>query len=168
MSRLAHSDDLRHYSAYPIIARSRSRLLPPWNGSFVPRSWFAIRTDQRKCASKLQIFRAAYRNRTDDLRITRATIPSCTHASCTDSTGNRTDGTGGAGIIRRPGPRTGPRRRPCVPAILLLCVNVADDIDPRPQADTAPGPTVDLYAATHTVRLADARICRCEDFQWPG
>jgi hypothetical protein len=44
--------------------------------------------------------------------------------------------------------------------ILLLCVNVADDMDPRPQADRAPGPTVDLYAATHTVRSADARICR--------
>lgn len=29
-----------------------------------------------------------------------------------------------------------------------------------PQADKAPGPTVDLCAATHTVRLADARICR--------
>jgi len=26
------------------------------------------------------------------------------------------DGTRGAGIIRRPGPRTGPRPRPCVPA----------------------------------------------------
>jgi hypothetical protein len=43
---------------------------------------------------------------------------------------------------------------------LLLCVNVADDMDPCPQADKTPGPTVDLYAATHTVRLADARICR--------
>ena len=43
--------------------------------------------------------------------------------------------------------------------ILLLCVNVADDMDPRPQADKAPGPMVDRYAATHTVRLADARIC---------
>ena len=73
-----------------------------------------------------------------------------------------TDGTGGAGITRRPGPRTGPRPRPCVHAILLLCVNVADDMDPRPQADTAPGPAVDLYAATHAVRLADARICRIE------
>jgi len=74
-----------------------------------------------------------------------------------------TDGTGGAGIIRRPGPRTGPRPGPCAPAILLLCVNVADDMDPRPQADTAPGPAVDLYAATHAVRLADARICRCAE-----
>jgi hypothetical protein len=33
-------------------------------------------------------------------------------------------------------------------------------MDPRPQADTAPGPTVDLYAARRTVQLADARICR--------
>jgi hypothetical protein len=53
-------------------------------------------------------------------------------------------------------------RGPASPRILLLCVNVADDMDPRPQADTAPGPTVDLYAATQTVRLADARICRNE------
>jgi len=59
---------------------------------------------------------AAYRNRTDDLRITRGTIPSRTHASCTDTTDHRTDGTLRAGIIRRPGPRTGPRPRPCVPA----------------------------------------------------
>jgi hypothetical protein len=33
-------------------------------------------------------------------------------------------------------------------------------MDPRPRADRAPGPTVDLHAATHTVRLADVRICR--------
>ena len=52
---------------------SQSRILPSWNGLFVPRSWFAIRLDRRKCASELQIFRAAYRNRTDDLRITRRT-----------------------------------------------------------------------------------------------
>jgi hypothetical protein len=49
--------------------------------------------------------------------------------------------------------------------ILLLCVNVADDMDPRPQADRAPGPTVDLYAATHTVRSADARICLLSEFR---
>jgi hypothetical protein len=103
---------------------------------------------------------AAYRNRTDDLRITRGTRCGCARASCTDSTGDRTDGTRGAGIIRRPGPRTGPRPRPCVPGILLLCVNAADDMVPRPRADRAPGPTVDLHAATHTVRLADVRICR--------
>jgi hypothetical protein len=48
---------------------------------------------------------AAYQNRTDDLRITRGTIPSRACASCTDSTGNGTDCTLGAGIIRRPGPR---------------------------------------------------------------
>jgi len=82
---------------------------------------------------------AAYRNRTDDLRITRGTIPVRARASCTDSTGNRTDGTHGAGIIRRPGPRTGPRPRPLRPRLLLLSVNLADDMDPRPQADKAPG-----------------------------
>jgi len=50
-------------------------------------------------------------NRTDDLRITRGTIPVRARASCTDSRSNRTDSTHGAGIIRRPGPRP----RPCVP-----------------------------------------------------
>jgi hypothetical protein len=29
-----------------------------------------------------------------------------------------------------------------------------------PQAEKAPGPTVNLCAATHTVWLVDARICR--------
>jgi hypothetical protein len=33
---------------------------------------------------------------------------------------------------------------------------------PAPQAQTAPGPAVDLHAATRAIRLADARICRCE------
>ena len=37
-------------------------------------------------------------------------------------------------------------------------------MDPSPQADKAPEPTVDWYAATHTIRLADARICRNEYF----
>ena len=102
---------------------------------------------------------AAYRNRTDALCITRGTIPSRAGASCTDSTGNRTDGTHGAGITRRPGPRIGPRPRSWARRILLLCVNAAGDTDPRSQADGVPGPMVDLYVATHAVRLADARIC---------
>jgi hypothetical protein len=42
---------------------------------------------------------AAYRNRTDDLRITRGTLPSRTRSSCTDSMGNGTGGTRRAGII---------------------------------------------------------------------
>jgi hypothetical protein len=37
-------------------ADSRSRILASWNELFVPRSWFAIRTDQRKYAPELQIF----------------------------------------------------------------------------------------------------------------
>jgi hypothetical protein len=99
-------------------------------------------------------------SKTGQRRITRGMCRGCARASCTDSTGHRTAGTRGAGIIRRSGPRTGPRPRPCVPGILLLCVNVADDMDQRPQADRVPGPTVDLYAATHTVRLADAGSAR--------
>ena len=51
-----------------------------------------------------------------ELRMTRGTIPSCACASCTDRTGNRIDGTHGAGITQRPCPRTSPRPRPCVPA----------------------------------------------------
>ena len=43
---------------------------------------------------------AAYRNRTDDLRITRGLIPGRTPASCTDSTGNGTDDTRRAGVLR--------------------------------------------------------------------
>ena len=51
---------------------------------------------------------SAYRNRTDDLRITRGTLSCLTCTSCTDITGHRTDSTRCAGIIRRRGPRTGP------------------------------------------------------------
>ena len=62
---------------------------------------------------------AAYRNRTDDLRITRGMLPASARATCTDSTGNRTDSTQGAGIIRRPVPRPVPRPRPLRLAVLL-------------------------------------------------
>ena len=54
---------------------------------------------------------AAYRNRTDDLRITRGLLPACARATCTDSTDHRTDGTHDAGIIRHAVPRTVPRPR---------------------------------------------------------
>ena len=47
--------------------------------------------------------RAAYRNRTDDLRITRGPLPGRAPASCTDSTDHRTDGTRRAGTIQGPG-----------------------------------------------------------------
>ena len=55
-------------------------------------------------------------------RITRDAILGRAHASCTDSTGHRSDGTRRAGITWRPGPRAGPHPRPLRPAILLLCV----------------------------------------------
>jgi hypothetical protein len=66
--------------------------------------------------------RAASGSLTPDHRITRGTLPACARATCTDGTGQRTDGTRGAGIIRRPGPRLGPHPRPCALAILLLNV----------------------------------------------
>jgi hypothetical protein len=45
---------------------------------------------------------AAYRDRTDDLRITRGMLPARARATCTDSTDHRTDGTHDAGIIGTP------------------------------------------------------------------
>src|SRR5215469_11660979 len=87
---------------------SRSFPALSWTESFGPRAGSHDLRNAQKGASDLQLFRAAYRNRTDDLRITRGMRPGCVPASCTDSTGNRTDGTRGAGIIPRPGPRTGP------------------------------------------------------------
>jgi hypothetical protein len=51
----------------------------------------------------------AGRARTHDRRMTRGTLSCLTCASCTDITGHRTDRTRWAGIIRRRGPRTGPR-----------------------------------------------------------
>ena len=35
------------YSAYPTAVRWRSRVLASWNGSFVPRLWFVIMSEQR-------------------------------------------------------------------------------------------------------------------------
>ncbi len=47
-------------------------------------------------------------------------------------------------LVRSPGPGG---RRTCFSA--MMGVDVADGMDPRQQADKAPRPTVDLYAATH-------------------
>ena len=88
-------------------------------------------------------------------RITRGTRRGCTCAGCTDSTGHRTDATRGAGIIRRPGPRTGPRPRPCFPRILLLCVNVADAHGSGPASGQGAGAAGDQYASRYAVRLVD-------------
>ena len=106
------------YSARPTVAPAGDRefcsvensALLPWNGSLVPRFWFVI-TLSKKRVSDLQMCRAAYRNRTDDLRITGGVLPACAHATCTDSTDHRTDGAHDAGIIRRAVPRTVPRPR---------------------------------------------------------
>ena len=64
-----------------------------------------------------------------------------------------------AGNIRRPGPRTGPRPRSCVPGILLLCVNVADDIDPHRKRIRSRGRLLICMPLRTQVRLAAPRIC---------
>ena len=114
-----------------------SRLSRSWNGHSFHGYRLEFRRIRRNMSLTCRYVRAAYRNRTDDLRITRGPLPGRAPASCTDSTGNRIDGTRRAWIVRRPGPRTGPRPRPCVPAMLLLHVNVADDMDPHPEAEGA-------------------------------
>ena len=66
--------------------------------------------------------RAAYRNRTDVLRITRGPIPGRMHAMSTDTTDHRADGTRLAGTIQGSVPRAVPRPRPCVAPSCSLCV----------------------------------------------
>src|ERR1700761_5358746 len=65
---------------------------------------------------------AAYRNRTDDLRITRGLFPGRTRPTCTHSTDYCIDSTRGPGIMQPLGPRTGPRPAPSFPSLLLLKV----------------------------------------------
>ena len=52
---------------------------------------------------------AAYRNRTDDLRITRGLLPRSHSLTCTDSTANRTGSPDCTGISQPPVPRPIPR-----------------------------------------------------------
>ena len=53
---------------------------------------------------------AAYRNRTDDLRITRGMLPCRTAATCTNSTADSAGSTDSTGISWPLGPRAGPRQ----------------------------------------------------------
>jgi hypothetical protein len=62
--------------------------------------------------------------RTAGLPFTRSTAACTDGASCTDDTGNRTDGTRRAGIIRSAGPRTGPRLTTTIAQCQLLSVTV--------------------------------------------
>jgi hypothetical protein len=55
---------------------------------------------------------AAYRNRTDDLRITRGLLPARARASCTDGIDHCTDRIRRADTTWRAVPRTVPRLRP--------------------------------------------------------
>jgi hypothetical protein len=59
------------YSACPGLGSRRGRIGLSWTESLGPRPRIRDHGDAQKWASELQRFRAAYRNRTDDLRITR-------------------------------------------------------------------------------------------------
>ena len=63
---------------------------------------------------------AAYRNRTDDLRVTRGPVPRSRRLTCTDSTADRTGSAGSTGISRLPVPRPVPRlsHRPQVATVV--------------------------------------------------
>ena len=125
-----------------------SRCCFPWTESPGPRAETRDHRDAQKCASDLQRYRAAYRNRTDDLRITGGPLPGRARASCTDGTDHRTDGTVRAGIIRRPGPRTGPRPGPCVPASCYCTQTLLMTWIRARKRTRRQGPKADLHAAT--------------------
>ena len=109
------------YSACLTTARWRAGILLSWNGSLVPRFRFATTPDQQKHDPDLQINRAAYRNRTDDLRITRVfscvargfkTHPTFMFADCCWWRSLAVDGSSGASrghapVVRRPSSRSG-------------------------------------------------------------
>ncbi len=82
----------------------------PWTGSLGPRVGIRDHCGAQKWASDLQRFRAAYRNRTDDLRITRGPAFGSHGLTCTDDTADRAQSADCTGVWRplvpRPVPRT--------------------------------------------------------------
>jgi hypothetical protein len=96
---------------------------------------------------------AAYRNRTDDLRITRGPRPGRTSASCTDTTDHRTDGTRRAGTIQGPVPRPVPRPRPCVTPPCSLCVTSLRALHHAPTSMPGRHGARRLTGRCHTCRL---------------
>ena len=86
LSRLAHSEDLQNF-----LCVSGDRSLAIEIAAFVDRVARSTGQDRDRAnaqnkASDLQLCRAAYRNRTDDLRITRGPLPRYHGMTCTDST----------------------------------------------------------------------------------
>jgi hypothetical protein len=86
------------------------------------------RTPSAAAPSRLQgrgwVNEAQPPSKTGQRRTTRGMLPGPTCASCADSTYHRADGTHDAGIIRWPGPRTGPRPRPMRSVLRLLTTDV--------------------------------------------
>jgi hypothetical protein len=151
------------YSAFTL--RVRQSLAGDRHCCFVDRATRSTGQDRDRAnaqnkASDLQLCRAAYRNRTDDLRIRRGAIPGRAPASCSDRTDHRIDGTRGAGIIRRPGPRRGS----CAP-FLLLCVTSLKVLYLRPGAGRH-GPTVLQTSGGTALTCANKRVKQSTGTHW--
>src|SRR6266704_7008396 len=111
------------YSAFTL--RVRQSLAGDRHCCFVDRATRSTGQDRDRAnaqnkASDLQLCRAAYRNRTDDLRITRGKVPRFRSLTCTDSTADRTRGADCTGISQLPVPRPVPRlsHRPQVATVV--------------------------------------------------
>jgi len=91
-----------------------------------------------KCVFKLHIYPSRYRNRTDDLRITRDTVPRSRRTDCTDSTGNRTDSTRRAGTIQGPVPRPLPLRHAALFTVCNVTGGAASRADEHARPSSGP------------------------------
>jgi hypothetical protein len=96
---LAVRRELRVLSAMGSRRGDMSRLSRSWNGSLVPRPGDRRPPPPRNRPLTCDVPGAGERIRTTDLPFTRSPAPCIDRASCTDDTGNRTDGTHRAGII---------------------------------------------------------------------
>ena len=81
---------------------SQTRPRPPPTQNVRPKR-------EDKSRSNVRPLGAGERVRTADLPFTRSVLTGCTRASCTDGTGNRTEGSRCAGIVLRVVPRNVPR-----------------------------------------------------------
>jgi hypothetical protein len=117
---------------------------------------------------------AAYRNRTDDLRITRGPL-SCTDGmTCTDSTPDGTHSADCTGISLRPVPRLVPRpsRRPSLPAGNISASfasrgampSVRPGVPPSARGREDCGPSASgRWVMSHTTRVSPVP----NGLQWP-
>ena len=148
----AAADPERSFRA-TVIRGDMSRLSRSWNGSLVPRLQFVITAGAANASLTCRYARAAYRNRTDDLRITRGTRPDRTRAGCTDGTEMALTALAALGLSKDPfhepfHARARASRRPCSLCVMSLGHSHQDSqhaVDARPVMPTADSP----FAAGH-------------------